>query len=451
MTSTASLGVMSLFLVDLADIFYLSLLGELEVAAAIGFAGSILFFTTSVGIGLMISMAALVSRAIGARRRLRAKRMATNVLFFGFCLTSLLAIIVFLAIPGLLSLLGAEGRAHELAQIYLRIIIPTMPIMAMGLGLSGYLRALGDARRAMMLTVFGALVNAILDPILIFGLDMGIAGAATATVVARTTGLIVGIFWIQHVHHGFVRFHWRGFLPHASRISGIALPAILTNIATPIGTAYVTASMAAFGVGAVAGMAIITKLTPVAFGVVFALSGAVGPIHGQNLGAGRLDRVRETLSKSFMFMVIFILVMSGLLFLAQGPIISAFRATGQAAELISLFCTWLALTFIFPGALFVANASFNNLGRPTYSTFFNWGRNTLGTIPFVFFGAQLYGAAGILIGQAAGSMVFGVLAFIVARRHVHGLEMGTVHADEPARWRRILRLIPLWPQITPRG
>ena len=387
MASTASIGVMSLFMVDLADLFYLSLLGEVEIAAAIGFAGAVLFFTTSVGVGLMIAMAALVSRAIGAGKKARAKHLATNVLVYGFGLTCVLAIAVYLSIPWLLTALGAEGRAHELAQIYLSIIVPSLPIMALGMGLSGFLRALGDARRAMLLTVFGALVNAILDPILIFGLDWGIAGAAIATVAARTTGLLVGAFWVQHVHKGFVRFELRRFWHHFPRISGIALPAILTNIATPIGTAYVTASMAAFGVSAVAGLAIITKLTPVAFGAIFALSGAVGPIHGQNLGAGRFDRVRETLIKSFMIMVIFILFMSGLLFLAQGPIISAFKATGEAAELVALFCTWLALTFVFPGSLFVANASFNTLGRPSYSTFFNWGRNTLGTIPFVFFGA----------------------------------------------------------------
>ena len=450
MTSTAGLGVMSLFLVDLADLFYLSLLGEVEMPAAIGFAGSVLFFTTSVSIGLMIAMAGLVSRAIGARKQARARRMATNVLVYGFVLTSLLALVVYLSIPWLLTLLGAEGRAHDLAEIYLSIIVPTLPIMALSMGLSGFLRAVGDARRAMLLTVFGALVNAILDPILIFGLHWGIAGAAIATVAARTTGLMVGVFWVRRVHHGFVRFDLRRFWSHMPRISAIALPAILTNIATPFGTAYVTASVAAYGVSAVAGLAIVTKLTPVAFGVIFALSGAVGPIHGQNLGAGRLDRVRETLMKSFIFMAIFVFGMSGLLFLAQDQIISAFNASGEAAELVSLFCTWLAIAFIFPGALFVANASFNNLGRPTYSTFFNWGRNTLGTVPFVFLGAQLLGASGILIGQAVGSMVFGVLAFMVAIRHVHGLEMGTVHADKPASWRQTLRLIPRWPQITPR-
>lgn len=452
MTSTASIGIMSLFLVDLADIFYLSLLGETEVAAAIGFAGSILFFTTSIGIGLMIAMAALVSHAIGAGRRKRARQIATNVLVYGFILTATASLLIYLSIPTLLGILGAEGRALELAELYLSIIIPTFPLLALGMGVSGFLRAVGDARRAMTLMLITGTVNAILDPILIFGLDMGIAGAASATVIGRISSLIVGAIWISKVHEGFAPFNFRSFRYQIPRISAIALPAVMTNVATPIGTAYVTASMAKFGVSAVAGMAIISKLTPVAFGVIFALSGAVGPIFGQNLGAKKMDRVRQTLKDAMLFMVLYIGFVAVVLFLARSGIVSAFNATGEAANLIILFCTWLAITFIFSGTLFVANASFNNLGRPTYSTFFNWGRNTLGIIPMVYLGAHYYGAEGVLVGQALGSMVFGILALMVARRHVKGLAEGTVTAVQPPRnWRRKLRLIPLWPQITPKN
>ena len=82
-----------------------------------------------------------------------------------------------------------------------------------------------------------------------------------------------------------------------------------------------------------------------------------------------------------------------------------------------LFCSWLAAGFLFTGALFVANAAFNNLGYPVLSTLFNWGRATLGTIPFVTYGAK-FGPAGLLIGQASGSVIFGTLAVITAFRVV---------------------------------
>jgi Na+-driven multidrug efflux pump len=153
----------------------------------------------------------------------------------------------------------------------------------------------------------------------------------------------------------------------------------------------------------------------VAFGLVYALSGAVGPILAQNLGAGQYRRVQEGLRDSLLFMVASVAVAWLVLALGQGVLIRAFSAEGQAAELIALFCTWLAASFFFSGGLFVANASFNNLGHPLLSTFFNWGRATLGTIPFAWWGSH-HGAAGVLIGQAVGSSIFGLLAVVVAFR-----------------------------------
>jgi hypothetical protein len=94
-------------------------------------------------------------------------------------------------------------------------------------------------------------------------------------------------------------------------------------------------------------------------------------------------------------------------------LVRAFVARGVAAELVHLFCSWLAAGYLFTGALFVANAAFNNLGYPVLATVFNWGRATLGTIPFVAYGAR-FGPVGVLVGQASGSVVFGTLALITA-------------------------------------
>ncbi|MFZ2320818.1 MAG: MATE family efflux transporter, partial [Pseudomonas sp.] len=190
---------------------------------------------------------------------------------------------------------------------------------------------------------------------------------------------------------------------------------ILANLATPCGAAVVTHAMAQFGPAAIAGQATIERLTPVAFGLVYALSGAVGPIIGQNLGAGRLDRVQQTLRSSLLFMTLVVGAAWLLLALGQALIICAFSAEGLTAELIALFCSLLAASFFFVGALFVANAAFNNLGRPLYSTAFNWARATLGTIPFAYLGAH-FGPTGVLIGPAVGAVIFGSLALWVAFR-----------------------------------
>ncbi len=111
----------------------------------------------------------------------------------------------------------------------------------------------------------------------------------------------------------------------------VALPAVLTNLATPVASAYVTHAMARFGAAAVAGQATIDRITPVAFAVIYALTGAVGPIIAQNLGAGRADRIRETIRNSLVFVLLTVAVAWVVLALVQGGLIRAFSARGDTA------------------------------------------------------------------------------------------------------------------------
>jgi Na+-driven multidrug efflux pump len=171
--------------------------------------------------------------------------------------------------------------------------------------------------------------------------------------------------------------------------------------------------MAAFGPEAVAGEAMIDRISPVAFGLIYALTGAVGPIIAQNLGAGRFDRVREALRDSLLVVVATVMAAWAILAATAPLIVFVLSAEGLSAMLLRLFCHWLAGAFLFSGALYVANAAFNNLSHPFYATLFNWARASLGTLPFVAYGAA-FGPQGVLFGQAAGSFIFGVGAVGVA-------------------------------------
>ncbi len=416
MSATSSVGLMAIFLVDLVDMVFISMLGKDELAAAVGYAGAILFFTSSFGIGMAIAAGALVAQALGEGDRQKAGRRAATSLLYGFVFAAIFAAVVWLNLEYLASLMGASGVTLELAVSYLQIIIPTLPILLIAMVGGAILRAHGDARRSMMSTIIGGLVNAVLDPILIFGLDMELSGAAWASVAARFAIAFFALYPVIKVHRGLDKPTPAQFRADLGAIVGIAGPAILTQLATPIGQAYVTRTMASYGEDAVAGMAIVARLTPVAFGMIFALSGAVGPVIGQNYGAGLHDRVRVAFREGLLFTAMWVVGMTILLFLLRDPIVALFSAEGMAVTLVYLFCGPLALAFFFNGVLFVANASFNNLGHPFYSTWINWGRHTLGTIPFVWLGAQWYGAPGVLIGQAFGGVIFAAIAFVLARR-----------------------------------
>lgn len=420
MALTGAIGLVAVFAVDLLNFFYLSRLGDKAVAAAVGFAGAIGFFQISIAIGLTIGIGATVSAAIGRQRIGEAPRIATISLIAMALITLALGLGTAAARLPLLVLLHAQGETKSLAALYLLITSPSLPLMALAMTSAALLRSAGAARGAMNVTLFGAVAVAMMDPIFIFALHLNLEGAAISTVLGRCLMVAVGLWQVRR--QGLLG---RPDLSQAAAdlraVGQVAVPAILTNLATPVGSAYVTHSMAKFGVAAVAGQAAIDRIVPVAFGVIFALTGAVGPIMAQNLGAGRTDRVRDALRASLLFMLAAVLIAWGLLALVQNLLAIAFSSHGIAAELLHLFCSYVAGSAIFLGALFVGNAAFNNLGRPGYATALNWGRATLGTIPFVYVGAR-FGPAGVLIGQSAGSVLFGLAAVILAFRvtaHLH--------------------------------
>ncbi|ABN62019.1 MATE family efflux transporter [Shewanella baltica] len=418
MSSTAAVGISALFVVDLLDIFFLSLLGEHELAAAVGYAGSISFFTTSIGIGLSIALGALVSRSIGAKDVVLAKRLLLNSAVVTTLISVLVAAVVTTFIPELVALVGASGHTAELAASYLYILVPSLPFICLAMALGGALRAVGDAKLSMMSTLAGGGVNAVLDPIFIFMFAMGIEGAALASVLARVAVFVIAGRGVVVKHKLLGHFDKAHFVADLKPIFAIAGPAMLTNVATPIGNAFVTRAIADFGDAYVAGWAVLGRLIPVTFGMIFALSGAIGPIVGQNFGAGQFDRVRESLTRAIQFCTVYVLVMSLLLFVLKSHLVNVFDMKGDSADLIHFFCSYIAVFFIFSGILFVANASFNNLGKAKYSTLFNVGKATLGTVPFVYFGALWGGVYGVLIGQILGSILFGTLGVWVAYRLV---------------------------------
>ena len=416
MAMTSSVGLMAVFLVDFIDMIFISMLGKAELAAAVGYAGAILFFTSSFGIGMAIAGGALVARSLGEGDEVLAQRRATNVLIFGFVFGAVFAALVWFNLAWIVGLVGATGQTAELAISYLSIIIPSLPLLLVGMVGGAILRAHGDARRSMTATIVGALVNAVLDPILIFGLGMELQGAAWASVAARAAIGVTALVPIVRHYGGFGRPDLASMLPDLRPVMIIAFPAILTQLATPVGQAYVTRAMAEFGEDAVAGMAIVGRLTPVAFAIIFALSGAIGPVIGQNFGAGQTDRVKGAFREGLIFTGAVVIVVSGLLFAARPLLEMLFALDGQARTLVFLFAGPLSLMWFFNGMIFVSNAACNNMGHPFYSTLVNWGRHTIGTIPFVIVFSAWFGAGGVLVGQAVGGVLFGLVAFVVAYR-----------------------------------
>ncbi|MCL5778007.1 MATE family efflux transporter [Limibaculum sp. FT325] len=418
MTATGAVGLTALFLVDAANLFYISLIGRAELTAALGYAATLQFFLVSVSIGLSIAATAVVSRAVGAgdwegARQLAASSMATLV-----AVLALVAAGVWIWRDAALGLLGASGEARAVAGDFLAIVLPSLPLLGIGMVSGGLLRAVADARRAMWVTLGGGLIGAVLDPIFIFGLGLEVTGAAIVSVIARVAIAAIALRAVLGVHDMVGRIGLAGAARDARQILAIALPAVATQVSTPFGNAWIMRLVSEFGDEAAAGWAVLWRVISLVFGGIFALSGAVGPILGQNWGAGRLDRVGQAFRDAILFAALYVAVAWFLMWHGAGAIVAVFGLTGAGAEIVRAFGAYGAGLFAFTAALFVSNAAFNTLGRPLASTAFNWARDAA-VIPILvaLVGVSL-GAEGAVVVQGAAGMLVGSLALAAALRHV---------------------------------
>jgi Na+-driven multidrug efflux pump len=351
---------------------------------------------------------------VGARDPAVAREKATTGMALNIVFGSGFAAAVWLALDPISRALGATGETLALTVHFLAIVIPSQPLLMVGMIGGAVLRSHGDARRGDDDDGLGRGGDrgAGPDPDLWpwVGPDRGGAGQVAARVV-----IAAGAAGDPAVP--------RRLRPADPAAGGgrcraglaLALPAMLTQVATPVGQAFVTRMTAAYGEAAVAGMAIAGRLTPVAFGVIFALTGAIGPIIGPERRRGPDGPGAPRLLDALIFTGIVILAVSALLFVLRAPLADLFNAEGLTRDLVYLFCGPLSVLWFFNGAIFVANAACNNLGRPFWSTLVNWGRHTLGTMPFAWWLGSHWGAQGVLIGQAVGGVLFGAAWLAVWR------------------------------------
>jgi len=422
MTLTSSVGVMAIFLIDFLSMFYVSTAHRDDWRAAVNLMAKVMYFPFALSMGMTIGIGTVVSVAIGRGDRDRARRLATT----GVALTGLIGLAVSLAalpfrVPILLAF-GAEGSALDAASRLLVMVMPVNALLAMGMGCASVLRACGDPTRAMLVTLAGCVVIAAADPFFIFALHQGVDGVGMAIVLSRVVFLAVGLWGTARVHR--LVGPPRGAAEMRAAIGPIALvaiPAIATNLALPFADWYVTRTIWQFGVAASAAAGVYDRIMPLAFSIVLALTTAIGPIVGQNLGARLFERVRLTFFAAVIVAGTYSVSVWVLIALAAPSLASAFGLSGGTGAFFLFLCRYATLAWVFVGLLLVANTMFNTLGRAHVSTLFNWGRATFGTIPFVWLGARSGGPEQAMIGIVAAAMLFAIAALLVADRQTRRL------------------------------
>ncbi|MDP5032290.1 MAG: MATE family efflux transporter [Paraglaciecola sp.] len=417
MTIPMIIGMIMLMTFGLVDTFFISLLGTDELAA-ISFTFPVTFTVISLTIGLGIGTSAVIARLLGAKLHEQAKETATGALMLSFILAVFLALIGVVTVDPIFSAMGAT--AAELVHIkdYMYVWYAAGVFLAMPMVGNSVLRASGDTKTPSYVMAFGGLINAILDPLLIFGWGpvpaLGIKGAAIATLIAWAVGLFY-ILYLLAIKRQLMQARLLN-LQELKRSSGgilkIGLPAAGANMLTPIAAGVVTSFIASYGQVAVAAWGVGGRLESIACIVILSLSMSLPPFISQNLGANKLERVQQAFLLSVKFVVVWQLVIYAVVVLCAGLMANIFTDDHEVAELITLFLWIVPLGYGCQGVIILANSSFNAMHLPMSALVLNLVRLFVAYIPFAFIGSHFFGLTGIFVGIVFANIIVAVVAFI---------------------------------------
>jgi putative MATE family efflux protein len=420
------LGITTMMGQSFIDAWFLGQVGD-RALAAYSFGFPILMIVTSVAIGLGAGTSSVVARAIGADDHRRAKRLVTDSLILSFLITASISVVGILTIEPLFRLLGAPPDMIPMIRSFMTILYIGVPFVVVGMvGMSG-MRATGDTRLPSMLMIAAAILNIILDPIFIFGFGpiprMELDGAAMAALLARGA-IFVGTLYILLNRLDMVTFR-KPELAELRRswadILHVGLPAAGTNAIVPVGLALVTAMIARFGPEAVAGFGVASRIESLVLVLYYALSAVIGPFVGQNLSAGKEDRIQESLRLCARFCITSGLTLAAVLAALSGFLPALFSDNEAVISVTRLFL-WIApISYGTYGIVMVVNAAFNGLGNPLPGVIISVTRILVLYVPLAMLGMRLYGIAGIFAAYAVANIVSGVFGYVWAKRNAHRL------------------------------
>ena len=426
MTIPMIYGMVLLMTFNLIDTFFVSLLGT-QPLAAISFTFPVTFTVISLMIGLGIGTSAVIAKFLGREDHASAKDSATAALYLAGVIVVSLSFIGYLFTDQLFTLLGAQASLLPLIHQYMDIwYLGSVCLIGPMIG-NAILRASGDTKTPSMIMGSAGLINAVLDPIFIFGFGpvpaMGIQGAAIATLISWLFGfgLVLTILTkkknLIHTHFLSLKqliLSWRSILK-------IGLPAAGANMLTPIAAAIMTAIVASYGEHAVAGFGVGSRIESIAMLVVLAMSMTLPPFISQNFGAGNMQRVEDAYNTSAKFVLVWQILIYGILFIAAPWISLAFAKEQAVADIITLFIWILPLGYGFQGVVILTNSSFNALHKPMVALMLSAIRLFVCYVPLALVGSYFFGLQGFFVGALTGNVVMAVISYrLFTKQFTHG-------------------------------
>lgn len=427
-------GIAAMVSLQLADTYYISLLGTQKLAA-ITFTFPITFFAFTIIMGFGIAMSSVVSRLIGEGREEDVRRVATHGLMLVGIVGLALGIGGYLLRDAIFGAMGAGADLVPLVHQYMDVWFFGVIFLAMPFVGNAAIRASGNARAPAIIMVGMAVLNALITPLLVFGLfglpRLELQGAAIGTVISQAVAMLAGLYILKVQQKMLLpvgKLHLSAFGDSCKRLLFIAIPAGLTSAIGPFVNSIIIAHLATFGAEAVAAFGIATRIEAFGFVILMALAVGMGPIIGQNFGAKQFERVERTLRMAIGFSVLWS-IGTALVLIAFGESI----AGAFSDDSIVVYYTKMSFLIIAPSYLFQAlvngwSSAFNALGKPQMSVVMTVVKMLVLMIPAVIVGANIGGILGIFTAIAIVNVISGLAFHWWSRRVLKGMETGLVSA-----------------------
>ena len=411
---------------NLIDTYFVGKLGKKELAA-LSFTFPVIMVVFSIIQGIGIGATALIAKSIGKNDRNKAARETTDSIFLTLVLTGIFVTVGLFTIEPTMKLLGATGETAIMSGKYMRIWYFALFFVSFPFVGNSAIRSTGDAQTPTYIMLFAVVVNAVLDPLLIFGYlgfpALGLEGAAIATAISRALTMVLS-FYVLIRREKLITFE----IPTLKVLSGcwqsilyIAVPSALARLVVPVSTGIITAMLASYGEYAVAAFGVGSRVEFLANSLVFALAASIGPFVGQNLGKGKLDRMNEAVSLSNRFAFLWGLFIWGVLAVLAEPIASIFNDNQEVIEGVKLFLWIVPAGFGLQGILSIINSNLNTINKPMQASIIIVVQMLVIGLPLIYLGKELAQVQGIFFGLALAYALGGIISLIVNKSVMKGL------------------------------
>ena len=436
MTAPLVISMTMMIMFNAVDTYFVSMLGT-EQLAAISFTFPVTYTIISMAVGLSISTSVLLAKAIGQGALDRARRITTDNILLALCIVILISVLGLSTTDVLFTSLGATGKTMPYIHQYMDIWYLFIGLMMIPMIGNSAIRATGDTKWPSIMMLSSGILNAILDPLLIFGLgpfpELGVKGAACASAISWLVGLSVS-FWILHVREKLLVFavpDIRQLLRYWVLIIKMAAPVSIANMLNPISATILTALVARFGEKAVAGFGAGSRIEAFLLIVSIALTAALSPYMAQNLGARKFDRARDALRLAMRFAFLFQLGLYPLVVLFAPLLAGIFSDDPAVINITKHYLYIMPLGICFYGMLIIINTAFNSAHK-THKTLIACLIRALGCYaPLAWIGGLIYGITGLFIGAVIGNFLAVVIARAMLKPVYANLEKDKTFIPEP--------------------